>query len=59
LRIKLKESNTINEELKSAFKKNFLHLETSLKECVEGKDKLMNKKFFHFYKIKTLCFNNK
>jgi hypothetical protein len=45
LRIKLKEANSVNEDLKESFKKNLSQLEHTLKECIEDKERLMNKKY--------------
>lgn len=45
LRIKLKEANSVNEELKESFKKNLSQLEHTLRECIEDKERLMNKKY--------------
>jgi hypothetical protein len=44
LRMKLKESYAINEELKLTFRKNLGELQNTLGECVEDKDKVMAKK---------------
>ncbi len=44
LRLKLKESYAINEELKVTFRQNLAELQSTLGECVDDKDKLMSKK---------------
>ena len=44
LRLKLKESYAINEELKLEFKKNLSQLQSTVKECVQDRDKLIGKK---------------
>ena len=48
LKIKLKESYAINEDLKSEFKKNLSKLQNTVKECVEDRDQLMAKKWVFF-----------
>lgn len=44
LRLKLKESYAVNEELKLTFRKNLGELQNTLSECIEDKDKFMLKK---------------
>jgi hypothetical protein len=44
LKIKLKESYAINEDLKSEFKKNLSKLQNTVKECMEDRDQLMARK---------------
>jgi len=44
LRLKLKESYAINEELKVTFRQNLAELQSTLGECVDDKDRLMSKK---------------
>lgn len=44
LKMKLKESYAMNEELKASFRKNLLELESTLRECVDDKEKVMLKK---------------
>jgi hypothetical protein len=44
LYMRLSESQAINEELKRTFKKNLTMLEQTLHECVDDKEKLIEKK---------------
>ena len=44
LKMKLKEAQSLNEQLKISFKKNLNELQNTLGECVEDKEKLMLKK---------------
>ena len=44
LKMKLKEAQSLNEQLKLSFKKNLSELQNTLGECVEDKEKLMLKK---------------
>jgi hypothetical protein len=44
LRMQLKESQRFNEELKSSFKQNINQLKTSFQECLDDKEKVLQKK---------------
>lgn len=44
LRVKLKEAYSANEELKASFGKNLSQLESTLRDCMEEKEKFMFKK---------------
>lgn len=55
LRMKLKESYSINEELKYTFRKNLTELQNTLGECVQDKDKLMINKDHRIRDLEDEC----
>ena len=48
LKVKLKEANNYNEELKASFQQNLNELQMTIKECSNDKEKIMLKKLVRF-----------
>lgn len=44
LRVKLKEAQAFNEELKASFQSNLNQLQLTIKECIEDREKILTKK---------------